>query len=70
MDTIQYFIIDHNSEMHNDIKCPKCDSYSRPYGLGVEDNNKIQLVRQCRSCNYLYWYWIERKESLIHFGDD
>lgn len=53
----------------NDIICPACNDFSKPHGLGKQSGNKIQLVRKCRFCNKLFWYWIDYKHALIPFGE-
>lgn len=54
---------------HSEITCPKCNYFSKPHGLGKRLQNKIQLVRRCRHCNNLFWYWISYCDALTPFSD-
>jgi len=56
-------------QKHPQITCPYCDYNSKPYGLGKQSKDKIQLVRKCRSCNKLFWYWINRDVALTSFRE-
>lgn len=55
---------------YDGIFCPECGKDSKPHGLGDKTHNKIQLVRKCRNCNKLFWYWIDIKGALTPFSED
>jgi len=67
---IKMLIVNEIGEKCDDIICPQCQSSSKPIGLGKKDNHKIQLVRKCRNCNNLFWYWIDFKNALTPFGEN
>jgi hypothetical protein len=56
-------------EKHDNICCPCCNNFSKPCGLGELNIDKIQLVRKCRYCNKLFWYWINLESALTPFGE-
>lgn len=68
-DIISSLTVQETGEEYDGIMCPYCENTSRPYGLGRQSNNKIQLVRKCRFCKKLFWYWVDIKSALAPFGD-
>lgn len=69
MELISSLTVKEIGEECNDIVCTSCGKFSRPHGLGQMSGDKIQLVRKCRSCGKLLWYWIDIEAALIPFGD-
>lgn len=67
--TISFLTVNETGEEHNGVYCPVCKNISRPHGLGRQLNDKIQLVRICRFCDKLFWYWINYDGALVPFGD-
>lgn len=52
------------------IICKVCNSTSKPIGLGVTNNNKIQLFRECRLCGRRTWYWVKTETCINIFKSD
>jgi len=67
---IKILKVSQSGKEHESVLCPDCKNDSKPHGLGKETDNKIQLVRQCRMCDMVFWYWINKKYALIPFSED
>jgi len=69
-DIISILTVKETGSEHNNVFCPHCKNVSKPYGLCEKSKDKIQLVRKCRVCSELFWYWIDVSCALIPFSED